>query len=394
MPEKILIVDDEDAVLVGYQRMFRNEFQIETAPGGAAALAALEATGPYAVVVSDMRMPEMDGTQLLRKVKLIAPDAIRIMLTGDADVRSAVSAVNEGSIFRFLTKPCNKDTLGKALTAGLMQHRLLTAEKDLLENTLQGSIQVLTEVLSLVNPAAFGRALRVRRYIHHVATKMALASPWRFEVAAMMSQLGCVTLHPETIEAVYAGRKLPPDEQKRFDAHPGVARDLLSKIPRMEPIAWMIAHQNDSATAGATAAATTGSDVAKAATADMRLGSNLLRATLAFDELVSKGLSQAEAASRLSREHTGFDPRIFEALAQLDGEKKGTEVRSCDVDELIPYDMVLEEELRTKTGMLLVSKGQDITPTLILKLKNFLEKGAIGRKVAISAKNRAKAATA
>ena len=384
------MVDDEDAVLVGYQRMFRNEFQIDTAPGGAAALAVLEATGPYAVVVSDMRMPEMDGTQLLRKVKLIAPDAVRIMLTGDADVRSAVSAVNEGSIFRFLTKPCNKDTLGKALTAGLMQHRLLTAEKDLLENTLQGSIQVLTEVLSLVNPTAFGRALRVRCYIHHVATKMALASPWRFEVAAMMSQLGCVTLHPETIEAVYAGRKLPPDEQKRFDAHPGVARDLLSKIPRMEPIAWMIAHQNDSAAAGAT----TGGDIAKVATADMRLGSNLLQATLAFDELVSKGLSQAEAASRLSRKHTSFDPRIFEALAQLDGEKKGTEVRSCDVDELIPYDMVLEEELRTKTGMLLVSKGQDITPTLILKLKNFLEKGAIGRKVAISAKNRAKAATA
>lgn len=209
MPEKILMVDDEDAVLVGYQRMFRNEFQIDTAPGGAAALAALEATGPYAVVVSDMRMPEMDGAKFLTKVKVLAPDTIRIMLTGDADVRSAVTAVNEGSIFRFLTKPCNKDTLAKALTAGLMQYRLLTAEKDLLENTLQGSIQVLTEVLSLVNPAAFGRALRVRRYIHQVATRMTLASPWRFEVAAMMSQLGCVTLHPETIEAVYAGRPLP-----------------------------------------------------------------------------------------------------------------------------------------------------------------------------------------
>jgi len=99
MPEKILLVDDEDAVLMGYQRMFRDEFQIDTAPGGAAALAALEATGPYAVVVTDMRMPAMDGSQLLRKLKLLAPDTIRIMLTGDADVRSAVSAVNEGSIF-------------------------------------------------------------------------------------------------------------------------------------------------------------------------------------------------------------------------------------------------------------------------------------------------------
>src|SRR5208282_4455781 len=249
----------------------------------------------------------------LTKVKLLAPDTIRIMLTGDADVRSAVSAVNEGSIFRFLTKPCNRDTLAKALTAGLTQYRLLTAEKDLLESTLQGSIQVLTEVLSLVNPAAFGRALRVRRYIRQVATRMALASPWRFEVAAMMSQLGCVTLHPETIEAVYAGRTLAPGEQTRFDAHPGVARDLLSKIPRLEPIAWMIAHQNESTPMGG--------DVAKGATADMRLGANLLRATLAFDGLVSKGMSQSDASSRLSREHQGFDPRIFQALAELDARK-------------------------------------------------------------------------
>jgi FixJ family two-component response regulator len=385
MPEKILMVDDENNVLLGYQRMFRNEFQIDTAAGGAAALAALSATGSYAVVVSDMRMPEMDGATLLTKIRLLAPDIVRIMLTGDADIHSAVTAVNEGSIFRFLTKPCNKETLGKALTAGLMQYRLVTAEKDLLENTLQGSIQVLTEVMSLVNPAAFGRALRVRQYIHQVATKMALASPWRFEVAAMMSQLGCVTLHPETIEAVYAGRPLPPDEQKRFDAHPGVARDLLSKIPRMEPIAWMIAHQNDSPGGG---------DIANTATPDMRMGANLLRATLAFDDLVTKGLAPSEAASRLSREHADFDPRIFQALVELNGEKSKTEVRACDIAELIPYDMVLQEELRTKTGILLVAKGQDVTPTLILKLKSFLEKGAIGRKVAISAKNRARATTA
>jgi response regulator RpfG family c-di-GMP phosphodiesterase len=385
MLEKILMVDDEINVLSGYQRLLRYEFQIDIAAGGAAALTAMDATGPYAVVVSDMRMPEMDGARLLSKIKQLAPDTIRIMLTGDGDIHNAVSAVNEGSIFRFLTKPCNRDTLVKALTAGLLQHRLITAEKDLLENTLQGSIQVLTEVLSLVNPAAFGRALRVRRYIHQVATRMALASPWRFEVAAMMSQLGCVTLHPETIEAVYAGRPLSPGEQTRFNAHPGVARDLLSKIPRMEPIAWMIAHQNDSASAAG--------DRANVATADMRLGANLLRATLAFDELVRKGRSQNEAARLLAREHPNFDPRIFESLVEAGDDKNKLILRSCDIDELLPFVMVLEEELRTKSGLLLVAKGQEVTPTLIVKLKNFLEKGSIGRKVMISSTKRAKAAT-
>jgi response regulator RpfG family c-di-GMP phosphodiesterase len=376
MLEKVLMVDDEINVLEGYQRLFRHEFHIDTATGGAAALSALAATGPYAVVVSDMRMPEMDGAQLLTKIKLLAPQTTRIMLTGNADIHSAVSAVNEGNIFRFLTKPCSRENLGKALTAGLAQYRLVTAEKDLLEHTLQGSIQVLTEVLSLVNPAAFGRASRLRRYVHQAVTRMALESPWRFEVAAMLSQLGCVTLHPETIEAVYAGRPLPRDEQARFDAHPGVAHDLLSKIPRMEAIAWMIAHQNDSAISAGAA-----SDLE---VADMQMGANLLRATLAFDELVRKGVSESEAANRLCEERKDFDPRILQALVESEAGKDQRQVHTCTLDQLSPFGMALAEELRTTTGVLLVAKGQEVTSALILKLRSFLEKGAIGHTVVVS----------
>ena len=158
--------------------------------------------------------------------------------------RRPSNAINEGSIFRFLTKPCSKEMLAKTLTAALVQYRLVIAESQLLEQTLSGSIQVLTEVLSLVNPAAFSRAERARRYIHHIVTVMKLGNPWQYEVAAMMSQFGCVTLPPETIEAVYSGEKLCASEQAQYDAHPSVAYGLLSKIPRLEPIAWMIEHQN------------------------------------------------------------------------------------------------------------------------------------------------------
>jgi hypothetical protein len=120
----------------------------------------------------------------------------------------------------------------------------MTAEKELLEQTLSGSIQVLTEVLSLVNPAAFSRAERARRYIRHVVTAMKLGNPWQYEVAAMLSQLGCVTLAPEIIEAVYKGQQLTQEEQAQYNAHPSVAYGLFSRIPRLEPIAWMIEHQN------------------------------------------------------------------------------------------------------------------------------------------------------
>ena len=388
MLEKILMVDDESKVLAGYQLLLHKDFQIDTAASGAAALSALEATGPYAVVVSDMRMPEMDGVHLLTKIKQLAPDTIRIMLTGNADIQTAVSAVNEGSIFRFLTKPCEKETLGKALSAGLMQYRLVTAEKELLENTLQGSIQVLTEMLALINPVAFGRALRVRRYMHHVVTTMALESPWRFEVAAMMSQLGCVTLHPETVEAVHAGRTISPGEQARFDSHPSVAHDLLAKIPRLEPIAWMIAHQNDS---GPIAGDNTDSE-----TAELRQGANLLHVIFAFDDLVGKGLSNKEAANQLSKAHKSFDPRIFFALREmkLDVEKTQTVVRTCKIDELVSFGMFLENEVRTKAGVLLVAKGQEVTSALILRLKSFEEYGTIGPTVTVVATVTAKPAMA
>jgi FixJ family two-component response regulator len=388
MLERILMVDDESKVLSGYELLLHKEFQIDTAVGGAAALSALEATGPYAVVVSDMHMPEMNGAQLLARIKHLAPDTIRIILTGNADIQNAVSAVNEGSIFRFLTKPCDKETLGKALSAGLMQYRLVTAEKDLLENTLQGSIQVLTEILGLINPAAFGRALRVRRYMHYIVTTMALENPWRFEVAAMMSQLGCLTLHPETVEAVHAGRPISAGEQARFDSHPGIAHDLLAKIPRMEPIAWMIAHQNES---GASAREAANSEIA-----DLRLGANLLHAIFAFDDLLAKGLSKKEAASQLSEANKSFDPRIFFALREmkLDLEKTQTVVRTCKIDELVSFGMVLEDEVRTKAGVLLVGKGQEVTAALIVRLKSFEEYGTIGPTVKVVATVTAKPALA
>ncbi len=365
MLETILMVDDETGVLDGYKRLFRNEFQIDTALGGAAALKAMGETGPYAVVICDMRMPEMDGIEVLGRIKGLAPDVIRMMLTGNADIQTAVRAVNEGNIFRFLTKPCNKESLGKALTAGLMQYRLVNAEKELLENTLQGSIQVLTEVLSLVNPAAFSRAARVRRYIRHIASVLRLPHPWRFEVAGMMSQLGCVTLDPATIEAAYNGRRdFTPEEKALFDGHPQVAHDLLSKIPRLEPIAWMIAHQNQDVTVNG--------DLADQEMADMRLGASILRVALAFDELVRRDVSKTEAAHRLSKQHRDLDRRIFEALVELKEEEH--EIRECRVDQLA-IGMILRQDIENEAGVLMVAKGHEVTQPLILKLRNHYGKG-------------------
>ncbi len=171
------------------------------------------ANGPYAVVVSDMRMPEMDGVQLLAEIKLRSPDTIRIMLTGNADIQTAVDAVNEGNIFRFLTKPCSKELLAKTLTAALVQYRLVNAEKELLEQTLSGSIQRAHRSTQPGESGGIRPGRALAPLYSSVVARMSLGSPWKFEVAALMSQLGCVTIDQETIDAVYAGRKLSPAEQ-------------------------------------------------------------------------------------------------------------------------------------------------------------------------------------
>jgi FixJ family two-component response regulator len=374
--EKVLFIDDEPAVLQGYQRLLRNDFQIDTAVGGKGALIALATTGPYAAVVSDMRMPEMTGVEVLSKVKEISPDSIRLMLSGHADLNAAIAAVNEGAIFRFLTKPCDKETLGKALNAALMQFRLMRAERDLLEHTLKGSVQVLSEVLSLVNPAAFGRAMRLRRYMSHIVSQLGLPRPWRFEVAAMMSQLGCVVLAPETIEAVFSGRELSPEEQTRYASHPEVARGLLENIPRMEPIAWMIAYQNRPTSVD--------SDIADREMADMRLGADLLQVAIAFDEQIRKGRSRVEAANLLMKQFRHVDQKVLFSLVELDPEKEDAQTQQCGIEKLSP-GMVVAEDVYTKTQALVVTRGQEITSTIILKLKNLLAVGTIANLVTVAA---------
>jgi DNA-binding NtrC family response regulator len=126
MRERILFVDDDRNVLDGFRRTLSREFLVETALGPEEAASLIEKNSPYAVVVSDMRMPGMNGIQLLSKVKASSPDTVRIILTGNADMETAVQAINEGSIFRFLIKPCTHEVIAKTLTAALIQYRLVT----------------------------------------------------------------------------------------------------------------------------------------------------------------------------------------------------------------------------------------------------------------------------
>jgi response regulator RpfG family c-di-GMP phosphodiesterase len=308
---KILFVDDEPSILEGYLRMLHGEFVTEAAVGGEEGLTAISTDGPFAVVISDMRMPGMSGAQFLAEVRRIAPETVRLRLTGFADIETAMEAVNEGNVFRFLTKPCAKPALAGAIRAGLAQHRLIAAERVLLEETLMGSIKVLTDVLGIANPAAYGRSMRIARYVSYFTGKFVFSSPWQFEAAAMLSQLGCVTLKPDLVQAAYAGLTLPEEDQARFAAHPEAASNLLVNIPRMEAVAWMIGKQMS------VDGLTVSDDIPDSHPEEIVLGAKILKLAVAFDDLKLRGFTDQDSIAWLRIRRDEFGVKLIDELDGL-----------------------------------------------------------------------------
>lgn len=369
MTEKILCVDDEPNVVTAYQRALRKEFQIETATSGALGLDAIEGQGPYAVIVTDMQMPGMDGVQFLAQVKEKSPNSIRIMLTGNADQHTAIEAVNEGNIFRFLTKPCPPEALAKALKAGLQQYRLVMAEKELLEKTLSSSIQVLTEILSLINPTAFSRASRVRRLVRELAAKLQIEQAWQTEIAAMLSQIGCITLPEEILVKVYRGASLTPDELRLMQSHPQTGQNLIKHIPRLEPVAEIIAYQEKCFNG-------VGLPHDGKRGLEIPLGARILKLALDFDKLLEGKINHLEALKEIQRRGDWYDPSVVEALKVIVTEGMTYETRAVHAHELA-LGMILAEDVVTKAGLLLIASGQDVTSSLYLRVQNYAERGMI-----------------
>jgi FixJ family two-component response regulator len=374
MPAKILLVDDEPAVLAGYERTLYREFEVSTAVGGELGLKAIQSSGPFAVVISDMRMPGMSGAQFLAKTRQSYPETVRMLLTGYTDLGAAMEAVNEGNIFRFLTKPCAKEVLVPAINSGVQQYELIRAEKELLEKTLLGSIKVLADVLGASSPEAFGRSLRVAQFVRHIANKFPFAFRWRLEAAATLSQLGCVTLDTDLVRKSVAGEKLSPEDQARFDTHPKAAMRLLGGIPRLEPTAWMIGQQLLEEIPAQVP------DLPAAAMKETVFGAKVLKMAVAFDHLRLKLSSDAEAIARLHTRRTEFDRELVDALNGIRAVGGGMEPRRVSTLKLAT-GMVLDQDIRNKEGMLLVAKGQEITSAVLIKLENFAKAGLIEKEV-------------
>jgi response regulator RpfG family c-di-GMP phosphodiesterase len=363
MSEQILLVDDEPNVLESIQRQLRNRFEVKTAQSGDEALDILKAYGPFTIIVSDMRMPGMDGVQLLSRVKDMYPDTVRIMLTGNADQETAVEAVNAGQIFRFLSKPCSTATLATALSLGVRQYKLIMAEKELLNETLKGSMKVLSELLSQSNATVFGAGSRIKDLMVRLCEQLQLANSWQYEIAALMSQVGCITLPADILHKLYAGVELSPDERQMYEQHPEVGRKLFTHIPRMEVVADMIGMQLHSMHEYEDKTASIADDEACR-------GAQMLKVAIDYDLFSYQGLNHQNILQKMKKMQGVYNQEILDALGKIKIKIVQGKVVNLKVKD-IQTGMVAEEDVFANNGVLIIPRGQVVTWPILQGLDNF-----------------------
>lgn len=366
MTRKVLLVDDEENVLAGYHRVLRRRFDMDVALGGPQALQAMEGHGPYAVIVADMQMPGMNGVELLQKVQGSHPDTIRVMLTGNLDQRTAMEAINHGHVFRFLTKPCTPEDLGQVLDAGIRQHELEAAERELLEQTLTGSLKVLTEILSVTAPEAFGRAGVVRERALWMADQLGLSDAWEIGVAAMMSPLGLVTVPPSLAARERAEESLSAKERETLQRIPEFGASLLERIPRLDGVARAVRYQRKHYTGG-------GYPLEGPTGEEIPLAARILHVLSDFVDIEERRGSRVVALEQLKLRKGWYDPRLLVLLEQFCGqapEPSEQGPRLLPVGSLEP-GMVLAADVMTRMGMLVVCSGTRLLPSHVEKLQNF-----------------------
>ena len=315
MNKRVLFIDDDERILAGFRRNLHGTFEVDTAVGPEAGLAKVRDNPPYAVVVSDLRMPGMDGIAVLAKVREMRPDTVRVMLTGFAELEAAIAAVNEGNIFRFLTKPCETGYLVTALTAAVEQHRLVMAERELLEGTLRGTLKMLSEVLSLLRPETYGRLSRIGPYVRPLCRLCADPSPWQTEATVMLCQMGFIILPDGVIARVERGKALSPEETVVYRRHTEVAARLVANIPRLGGVARAISYQEKHFDG-------TGFPEDDVRGKDLPLGARILHVLLDFDRLMSAGQSKPEAYKTLKQGSGSlYDPDVVVAFGDVLGEE-------------------------------------------------------------------------
>lgn len=375
MTPRLLCVDDEPQVLHALRRVLSAEFEVDGVESPIAAMGRLATRPGYAVVLSDLRMPAVDGITLLRRARDLQPDAARILLTGHADLDSAVRAVNEGALHVFLTKPCGAEQLIPAIRTAVEGHAARRAEREVLHGTVSGAVRTLVDLLALGSPRAYARAERITQEAFGLISAVGMDRQWELEVGAMLSQIASITLPDDLLDRLHRGQPLSRADRVLYHAVPERGAAMVSHIPRMDAVADMIRYQLADFDGGGTPG-----DGRRGH--DLPVGARVLRIAIDADALRARDVSSPQIVHLLRRSRGAYDPDLLEALAQVTG---STEVREVMVGDLAP-GLRLEHDVHDPDGALLIGRGVVLNDRLLALLRNRLGPAMNDVKVLIEAR--------
>ncbi|MDD3052011.1 MAG: response regulator [Candidatus Cloacimonetes bacterium] len=373
-PNRILFVDDEVNVLQAFRRTLHGKFNCEFVSEASKALQLLERNDDISVIIADMNMPKMNGIELLKIVKDSYPVITRIMLTGNADLMTAVNAVNEGNIFRYLNKPCPNELLIKTIKSAIDHYNLVTAEKELLEKTLKGSINTLLEMFSMINPKAFSIQNQIKKYSMKLLDFIGIKEKWKFEIAFHLSQIGMFSLPPELTDRIYANAIISGQEKEFYRQHPLIGKKIISNIPRLSPVAAII---------GAQFMDYSEFNHEIERQNEVIIGAQILRIVTDFVYLLNSGISKDSAIQKMQSTKNIYNEQLLTKLSKLSSEKQEVIYKTIYVRDMLP-GMVLDQDIKAKNGLVVLKRNQELNLNIIATLKSFNEGIGIEEPVRIS----------
>ncbi len=398
----VLCVDDEVNILAALKRVLRSDGHIVlTATSGAEALEMLERL-PIDLVISDMRMPGMDGAQLLEQVHLRWPSVVRILLTGFADMSSTIAAINRGRIFRYVNKPWDEQELLACVREGLSRLTLQRDKERLealahqqneelkhlnaeLETRVQArtadlaeaneklnrhylkSIKVFSNLLELRGAKFAGHGRRVAETARDIARKMALSEEQVLQifVASLLHDIGMIGMSEATL--FKSVDRYNFEEMSSYRKHTLQAEQSLMALEDMQPLMPIIRSHHE---------CFDGSGFPDKLIGEMiPLGARILAVADAFDDLQNSHSAaarltavEARKALKLGR-GTRFDPVVLAAFASLTEPARPAMAPLPSV--ALQSGMVLSADLLSSNGMLMLSAGHELTASLIERLRDF-----------------------
>jgi CheY-like chemotaxis protein len=354
----VMVVDDQPANLKLMEDMLRQEgYGVRSFPRGRLALTAAGQRAPDLILL-DINMPEMDGFEVCTRLKAdrkLGSIPI-IFLSALNETEDKVRAFRAGGV-DYITKPFHFEEVQMRVETHLALQRARRAEHDLLENTLNGAVRTLADLVHLTGPGLAVRSESIRNIAVHITSRMGLEEAWQYELAAILCLIGCVALPPEAFDRAYSRSSRGPDDEM-FASHPESGARLLTKIPRLETVAEMIRGQQNAACESAPQNAA-------------ELGACILRVAVELDRRMFGGLSFKAALAQLRAAPFRFPQEMLDALEDYSPPAAAFEIRRLQVGDL-RVSMITEDDILTEDGgFLIMRKGSVLSPTALEKIRNF-----------------------